>query len=408
MKPRLTFWGREFEGFERALNRQTEAFSMAEVEVHLIEISRLERSVVDEDLATSGAADVLLLVTDWLPNLISAGKLLPLDNFLHDDPPEGWPDAWVPSLISFQMDDEGHIYGLPYHDGPVMTIYRSDLFEDIGENKAFHEKYGINLSPPDDWDIFLMQARWFNRPEKGLYGTVFAGFPDSHNNVYDFLTQYWARGGELEFRDSGIRIDKRVAQEALDYLSIIWHKERLLPPQAANWDSVASGVHFANGEIAVMVNWAGFAALSGLPGSPTYKKVKCAPAPAGPGPQGKRISLNAYWVTAIPRGAKDPKVSYEFLKHLASPAMDRITCEEGGTGVRIDTWRDPDIQKIAPYYEVLEEAHKSAQSLPRHFLWPTAARVLNEVMAEFVRGADVNHLVNTLEVRLRNLSNGDM
>jgi len=76
--------------------------------------------------------------------------------------------------------------------------------------------------------------------------------------------------------------------------------------------------------------------------------------------------------------------------------------------VRIDTWRDPDIQKIAPYYEVLEEAHKSAQSLPRHFLWPTAARVLNEVMAEFVRGADVNHLVNTLEVRLRNLSNGDM
>jgi len=41
----------------------------------------------------SGAVDVLMLNTDWLPNLIGQRRLLPLDGYLGSAPPDGWPDA---------------------------------------------------------------------------------------------------------------------------------------------------------------------------------------------------------------------------------------------------------------------------------------------------------------------------
>lgn len=383
----LVVLGREFDGFTRSFDRQFALLSGLPARHELIEISALERCVVDGDAAISGDADVLLLNTDWLPNLIRRQRLLPLDGYLAAAPPDGWPGAWVPSLRELQRGPDGRTYGMAYHDGPVMLLYRTDLFGDPAEQRGFELRFGYPLAPAATWDQLLDQALWFNRPADGMYGTILAGLPDAHNNIYDFLTQLWARGGDLLGPDGHSALNRPAAKESVEFLHALWHEHRVVHPDAARWDSVDSGVHFAGGEAAVMVNWCGFAAISSDPHSPTHGLIGCAPAPAGPSPGGARATMNSYWVLSVAAGCRRPSEAWELIRALAAPEMDAITAAAGGTATRRDTWQRLDVRALAPYYAALEDAHRVARAIPRDPDWPALAEVLNEMMTAVVTEA---------------------
>lgn len=394
----LILVGREFEGFDRALTRQLSAAADLTARHRLIEISELEQLMVSGDGATAGDIDLALLNTDWLPNLIAQERLLPLNRWLTDDPPEGWPDAWVSSLRSLQTGPDGRIYGIAYHDGPIMLLYRADLYEDPEEQRGFEARFGYPLLPARTWTEFLDQARWFTRPADGLYGTILAGFPDAHNNVYDFVTQLWVRGADLLNADGTPALDSEAAREAIEFLHDLWHVHDVIDPAARGWDSVASGVHFANGEAAMMVNWCGFAALSADPQSPTHGLIGCVPAPAGE--TGTRATMNAYWVLTIPVGSKRPGDAYRMIRHLSSEAMDAITAVSGGTACRRDSWDRRDVRELAPYYSVLAEAHEAARAIPRDPRWPAIADVLNDMMRAVIHDQSGSEVLAPAQERL--------
>lgn len=390
-REQLILYGREFEGFTRSFDRQFALVPEIPARHELIEISELEHLVVDGDGTTSGEVDLFLLNTDWLPNLIAHERLVPLDDYLRSDPPAGWPGAWVESLRSLQTGPDGRIYGTAYHDGPIMLLYRTDLYGDPAEQRGFEARFGYPLRPAQTWAELVDQAKWFTRPEQGLYGTVLAGFPDSHNNIYDFLTQLWVREADLLTEAGTSALDTAAARDAMSFLHDLWHVHGVIDPAAVGWDSVASGVHFAAGEAAAMVNWCGFAALSADPSSPTHGLVGSAPAPAGP--SGTRATMNTYWVLTVPVGCRRPDEAWELLKRLAAPDMDAITASSGGTATRRDTWSRPEIRGLAPYYESLELAHRSARAIPRDPRWPAMGTILNDMMRDAVeRGTGLQAL----------------
>lgn len=383
----LRLLGREFEGFDRSLTAQLGSITDLPAKYELVEISDLERSVLHGDATSSGEVDVLMLVTDWLPALIESGRLLPLDEYFAERPPDGWPDAWSRALRELQQDADGRSYGVAYHDGPMLMIYRTDLYQDPTERTGFAQRFGYDLAPPANWSHFRDQATWFNRPDQGLYGTVLAGFPDEHNNVYDFLTHLWSRGGELVDDRGKSGLDQPAARAAIDFLHDLWHVSKVVDPAAAGWDSVASGVHFAAGEAAMMMNWCGFAALSAELASPTHGLVGCAPSPSGDGPTGTAVTMNAYWVLAVPSGARDPEASAELIRRLTTHEMDVRTALSGGSATRLDSWRDPRVRALAPYYDVLEEAHQNSRPVPMDPRWPQMAGILDEMMRAVVEDA---------------------
>jgi multiple sugar transport system substrate-binding protein len=384
----LVLYGREFDGFTRSFQGQFAALPELPARAELIEISTLERMVLGGPEVLDGSIDLLLVNTDWLPSLIDSQRVLPLDGYLESDPPDGWPAAWVPSLRALQTGPDGRIYGVAYHDGPVMLIYRRDLYESADEQSSFAARFGYPLAPPRTWREYLDHARFFDRPEAGMRGTVLAGLPDSHNNIYDFLTHLWSRGGELVRADRTSGLDSPAAREAATFLHSLWHLERVVDPAAAKWDSVESGVHFAAGEAAMMVNWCGFAALSADPASPTHGLVAATAAPGGDGPHGSIATMNAYWVLSIAAGSRTPDRAYELIRSVAAPEMDAITAQSQGSAVRRDTWARPDVQALAPYYAALESAHAGARAIPREPDWPRMAEILNDMMAAVVDGAD--------------------
>ncbi|MBU2669866.1 extracellular solute-binding protein [Actinoplanes bogorensis] len=359
----MQIFGRAFDGFERSLTTQLAGLDAGH---QLLEIEDLQREVVEGTLATDGRADVLMLITDWLPSLIESGKLRPIEQD---------QSAYAPALRALQTGADGRSYGVAYHDGPMLFLYRTDLYGDAEEQRGFHTRFGYPLAPPADWSQFRDQALWFDRPADGLRGTVQAGYPDEHNNVYDFLTHLWSRGGELIGPDGRSGLSSPAAAEAIEFLHALWHVDRVVDPAAATWDSVSSGEHFATGEAAMMVNWAGFAAMC-EPGT-----VGCAPVPGA-------VTMNAYWVLTIPAGAPDPSRSADLIRHLTTHEMDVVTALSGGSATRRDSWADPRVRALSPYYEVLESAHQHSRSVPADPRWPRMAAILNEMMRAVIEDAE--------------------
>ncbi|MEO3751128.1 extracellular solute-binding protein [Streptomyces sp. B6B3] len=379
---------RAFEGFDRALARQIEALRTTrpdiEVETVSLEIHELYQRLVADPGGPPADWDVVLCNTDWLPALIAGERLLPLDDRLAASPPPDWPEGWSPTLRGLQRGPDGATYGLPYHDGPQMLIYRTDLFEDAAERARFERRHGYPLRAPRTWTEFLDVARFFTRPGDGLYGCALAGMPDGHNNVYDFLIQLWSRGGEvLDGRRAAFADDR--GRRALEYLRGLVLDHRVTQPDPREYDSVRAGDHYAGGGAAMMWNWCGFAAVAEGPDAAVRGRNGLAPIPAGT--PGESVSLSVYWVMTLPRQARDPDLGWEFLRHLATPGMDRVTALEGGIGCRLSTWRDPEVRRRYPCYDLIEEVNATARLMPALPEYPDVNDVLSDAIDSVHTGA---------------------
>src|SRR5664280_2653133 len=64
--------------------------------------------------------NAVMVNTDWVATALNRGALLDLSDLIRSDPPEGYPDAWAPSMLRLQTVD-GAVLGLPYHDGLAIS-----------------------------------------------------------------------------------------------------------------------------------------------------------------------------------------------------------------------------------------------------------------------------------------------
>src|SRR6185503_9038517 len=118
---------------------------------------------------------------------------------------------------------------------------------------------------------------------------------------------------ELLDADGKPALDMRVAEAALEhYRHVATHGYTVPNPKSI--DSVAAGNRFMAGDVAMMANWFGFAAMcQTLPESKVRGKVGIAPIPAGNISTGHSVSLNVYWLLSIASGSKNKQLAWRFL-----------------------------------------------------------------------------------------------
>jgi len=357
--PTLRLVGRPFEGFERALERQMDSFVESVDEDVRFERDHRPLPEIHEELVEGGGIadgryDLFLCLSDWLPACVDDGLLRPLDDHVDRNPPAGWPDGWAGSMRSLVSVD-GRTYGVPYHDGPELFHYREDLFESAAEQEAFRREHGRPLHVPKTWDEFLQVAEFFTRPDDDLWGTVVAAKPDGHNDVYDFCIQLWSRGGRLLDDEGRPAFGGEAGLEALTFYRDLIHEHEVVPPAAVEMESVDSGQFYADGHAAMMWNWAGFGAMAEADDAAVFGRTNYGLIPRGDGPDGRHTSLTVLYGLTIPAGAPEPELAYEFVRHAASPEMDRVTTLEGASGTRLSTWRDPEVLRANSFYSMVEE-----------------------------------------------------
>lgn len=374
---------RKFDPFESAIPKAWQSFEAVEqsgliLEAEPYDLHPLHELLFEQNALARGDVDVGFLPTDWLASAYDQQALFDLAPLIRANPPADYPTGWTNSVLRMQRFGD-QVLGMPYHDGPECLIYRSDLFNDRGEQSRYKAKYGVDLRPPRTWDEFHRIAQFFTRPEQGLYGTVFAAFPDGHNTVYDFCLQLWTRGGELFDSANRLHLNTPEAAEALSFYRAILNDKTAIHPRANDMDSVKSGLAFAAGEVAMMINWFGFAAMAEtIPDSKVKGKVAIDVLPHAD--HAPSASLNVYWVLGIGAGSPHAAVAYRFLRHCASAAIDKQLTLEGGIGCRKTTWEDSDVNRIIPFYHLMEKLHTTARELPRLANWTDLAARIDELM----------------------------
>ncbi|HWB85412.1 MAG TPA: extracellular solute-binding protein [Bryobacteraceae bacterium] len=395
---------RKFGPFESAIQKQWDRFEQKEktgleLSAMPMDLHPLHESLFGSGGLAGGGWDVAFVSTDWIAEAAAQRALLDLSPRLAADPPAAYPSAWTDSLLRFQSV-EGAVLGLPYHDGPECLIYRTDLFDDPAEQAAYKRSTGSDLRLPQTWDEFRRVARHFHRPQNHLYGTVFAAYPDGHNTVYDFCLQLWTRGGELFDSAGRMNLDTRAAAEALAFYRTILNDRAAVHPGAREFDSVKAGLAFAAGEVAVMVNWFGFAAMSETMAESKVKgRVGVGLVPHGGGPH---VSLNSYWILGIGAGSQKKETAWKFLRHCCSPEMDKLLTLEGGIGCRKTTWRDDEVNSVIPFYHRLESLHDGARELPRLANWAELASVIDEmVLGAINTEASEHELIARAQAKVR-------
>ena len=195
MKEKFRVLIRKFEPFEKSVALFWEQFSRGtdtglDLEMVSSDLPELHEAIMSEEF------DVAQVCTDWLAEAHDSGCLIALDSFIKVEPPKDFPSGWVEPLLELQCFDDG-VYGLPFHDGPECFIFRKDLFGSEKEAVTFKAQTGLPLCVPKTWEDFEKVATFFHRPKEGLYGTLFALYPDGHNNIFDFVLQLWSRVGSL-------------------------------------------------------------------------------------------------------------------------------------------------------------------------------------------------------------------
>ncbi|WP_293941519.1 MULTISPECIES: extracellular solute-binding protein [unclassified Sphingobacterium] len=385
---KLRFAVRKFEPFERAMEKCWAAYqevypSDVEMEFVPLDLEELTAAFFEKKGLNNGDWDIIHINTDWVARAYETEGLSALDSMIVQNPPEDLKGAWPESLQALQRFDE-QIFGLPFHDGPECLVIRKDLFEDSQEQMRFQVRHGKPLAIPKTWADFLTVAAFFTRPEDNLYGTVFAGYPDGHNAVFDFCIQLWSRGGDLQQGDVPVQLDQPLAVDALDFYRSLFMKDSGLHPESANYESVQAGAAFARGEVAMMVNWFGFASWAQIDTASAVKgKVDVAAIPSAEG--GMSPSLNVYWLYAIPEGSRHKQLAYDFIRFAVGRQQDKLLTVEGGVGCRYSTWYDSEINQMIPFYNKLAELHDTARTLPRLANWPQIAHIIDDTVIAAIK-----------------------
>ncbi|WP_298319479.1 sugar ABC transporter substrate-binding protein [uncultured Aquimarina sp.] len=398
---------RKFDAFESAIHKIWASFCKQkkcnlELEAIPLDLHPLYDTILKEEGLKNGTWDVSLINTDWITEAYVTNSVEDLTSYINKKAPQGFPEGWSHSLL-YKQEFEGKIVGLPFHNGPECLIYRKDLFESIEEGVSFYEKFGKPLEVPKTWDDLIQVAEFFNRPEQDLYGTTFAAYPDGHNTVFDFCLQLWTRNGELFDDDENIKLNSEAAIEGMEFYRKALKNTNAIHPNSRDFDSVKSGMAFANGNLAMMVNWFGFASMCEfLETSKVKGKVDVGNVPAGS--TGVGTSLNAYWMYVIGTGSKHKELAYEFINFAVNEENDKLLTLEGAIGCRKSTWHDKDVNTKVPYYHKLEELHKKTRSLPRQSNWSEIADVIDTLVLKVINTSeDIKSILDMAQLEIKRI-----
>lgn len=278
-------------------------------------------------------------------------------------------DAFVPANIKASTL-EGKLVMLPRAQFDVSALYyQKSLYQDEAKKKAFKEKYGYELTPPDTWQQVSDQATFFSSPPD-FYGTQFAGKEEAINGR--FYEMVVAEGGEYLDADGKPAFNSEAGVRALDWF-VNMYKAKAVPAGTTNylWDDLGQG--FASGTIAVNLDWPGWATFFNDPKSSKVAGnvgVKVQPA----GSSGKRTGWSGHHGFSVTESCASKEAAASLVWFLTNEDSQKLEAAAGPLPTRTAVW-DWDISQAEsdPYKkEVLsafQEAAKHAFAVPQTPSW---------------------------------------
>lgn len=229
-----------------------EELTGVKINVVAIPIYELFTRTMAEHRAGTGAYDMLNVVPAWMPDMIEAGVLEPLDAYIDKHGNREELQDIAPAYRDNHMTYGNQIYGLP-DDGDVFLLYyRTDLFGDPDNQAAFREAYGYELAPPETWDEFYDISKFFTDTGGGdLYGSALILSPGLVHYLYEMRLR--TAGGTFFDPDTmDAQINSNIAVAVLE--DMVRQLDNM-PPGAAGWGPIEVLNSWLAGQLAMQIWW---------------------------------------------------------------------------------------------------------------------------------------------------------
>lgn len=342
------------------------------IKVNVIEVPVAEMftKILQEHRAGTGAYDALNVIPAWMPDLVRAGALEPLDSYIDKYGYREDLKTIAPVYRDNQMMVDGKVYALP-DDGDVLIMYyRTDVLGDDKLQAAYKEKFGADMPvPPTTWEEFDQVGKFITEQTSGKpYGAAFFREPGYGN--FMFQERFRNEGGKFFDPET---MKATINSPAGVKVFTDWVAENeWMPKGVQTWGFVENLAAFLQGDTAMTVSWppygrwaAGYGtdeeALSWVPKSQIAGKVGYALTPGG------HPELAAGFALAVSSASKNKDAAYLFLQWLNSP---EISTERVQLPYAL---RDP-----------FRDSHYTSEEYKA--LWPEAPQYLEVLQEASVKG----------------------
>jgi multiple sugar transport system substrate-binding protein len=276
--------------------------------------------------------DMVVGDSQWLGQTSTEGHYIELTDFLKDNGID--KTVTESTLISYGEYPmaSGKYWSYPTEGDADGWAYRKDFFENPDEMAAFKAEYGYDLAVPETYDQLYDIARFFSRPDEGIYGVAIYTQKD-----YDAVTMgventffsYGARWQNPETNEVQGWVNSSKAVEALEMYKNLY--DCCQAPGLGNAFYQETNDAFISGQVVMSMNYfAFFPALASSQINPYAESTGFFPNPAGP--YGDRhAALGGQGLSVISYVSKERQdASKEFIKWFAQESIQAKWAEIGG------------------------------------------------------------------------------
>jgi multiple sugar transport system substrate-binding protein len=294
--------------------------------------------------------------SQWLGQGATQGHYLDLTDFMVSN---GIDKSVTEATLKYYGEypaGSGKYWAFPTEGDADGWAYRKDLFENPDEQAAFKAEYGYDLAVPTDYKQLMDIAKFFTRPDQGLYGVAIYTQKD-----YDAITMgvenaMFPWGPVWQDADNNVQgvVNSQEAIDALQYYKDLYDCCQV--PGLSNAFFTETNDAFIGGKAVMAMNYFAFLPALANPGtSPFAAGTGFFPNPAGPTGQrgaalgGQGMSVIAYISPERQEAAK------AFIKWFAQEDTQAQWASLGGYTCNANVLKTDTFKNAAPFNPAFAE-----------------------------------------------------
>ncbi len=358
------------------------ALTGIETEWTFIPFGSLQEKVVAEGVAANGQFDVINYLDSWGPP--NSHWLVPIDDLLKRDKisMDRYPPAFARSA---QFDNK--TMGFPLRAHAQLMFRRADLIPNA----------------PKSWDEIIEVGKKLKKDQPDVAPlALYFNNDGNRQNLFIWLNFLWAAGADVfddKFNaawssDAGLKATE-------DYIALhTVHK--VTNPSSLSFVEQDARQSFMQGKSAMIPVW--WWAYSSMinPKSSVLKKEQVAFS-GMPSYKGKTVTYAISMPFSISKYSKNQEASWEFLKWLSNPEMDKKNATErevkgksiiNNVVTHAQNLQDSEVNAAnANIQAAAWESLKNSDIMPQIPEWPEVGDILSAAIAKAAAGGDTRKLM---------------
>lgn len=360
------------------------------IEIDLVPWSSYIEKAMMAVRGTEGIYDVVNANGEWvLGSYVVGNSILPLDSFVEKDDydlgvlqptpraltswPKDQPYKFVPTFWDWE---NSRLMGLPSSTSGCILAYRQDWFSQMGI-----------AGPPQDYKELLDLAMKLTRDTDG----------DGENDQWGYSIPGSVRGGQLYdewapmLNAWGVNILNEKGKavfntpegvEATQFLVDLYLKYKVVPPGIMAFSQGNNYDLFKTGKLGMVRIWSHNASAFEDPS----KSVAAGKTGYSLMPIKQRIGARGMtWAYVIPQNAKDPQLSWEFIKLLSTSEVQKRLIPGGMVPTRIDLLEY--IEQSSPEFIAVTLKTLSRKDIMVQAVTPNIVELVDEGISPSIQSA---------------------